>query len=180
MNRAQSERFRDTHLMYKYNLIHLLPSMEVPELSGLYLKSFYNGTKRYCLQLPQYIIESNSKFCGTCGAVRVPNFNTQMAVVEEISEHSAETIRALQYTCLHCNTEARLAPRKVEPEPNKAKETVPGSHEHLNNKVGKKSSAKERAKKRKKSTLSNMLSQRNEEKKKNSFSLSLESLMQND
>ncbi|AQZ17601.1 SNM1 (YDR478W) [Zygosaccharomyces parabailii] len=178
MNRAQSERFRDTHLMYKYNLIHLLPSMEVPELSGLYLKSFYNGTKRYCLQLPQYIIEPNSKFCGTCGTVRVPTFNTQMAVVEEISENSAETFRALQYTCLHCNTEARLAPRKVEP--NKSREIVTRSHEPLNNKVGKKSSAKERAKKRKKSTLSNMLSQKNEEKKKNSFSLSLESLMQND
>ncbi|AQZ15975.1 SNM1 (YDR478W) [Zygosaccharomyces parabailii] len=178
MNKAQSERFRDTHLMYKYNLIHLLPSMEVPELSGLYLKSFYNGTKRYCLQLPQYITEPNSKFCGACGAVRVPSFNTQMAVVEEISENSAEISRALQYTCLHCNTEASLAPRKVEP--NKAKETVAGLHESLNNKVGKKSSAKERAKKRKKSTLSNMLSQKNEEKKKNSFSLSLESFMQND
>lgn len=178
MNRSQSEKFRDVHLRHEYNLIHMLPSTEMPALSGFYLKSFYNGAKRYRLQLPEFITEPDSKFCGTCGAVRVPSFNTEIAMVET-GDDEGERIRALQYTCLHCSAQAKLAPRKIVPE---REEKLPSDSPQVQrrDKIRKKSSAKERAKKRKKSTLSNMLSQKNEEKKSSAFSLSLESLMQND
>lgn len=182
MNRVQSEKFRDVHLNHKYNLIHMLPSTEVPALSGFYLKSFYNGTKRYRLRLPESIVEPDNKFCGNCGAVRIPLFNTDMSITESNIENSGESIRALQYTCLHCKTQAQLAPTRIQKEiPERDEQRVKfKKEEQKKDKVNKKTSARERAKKRKRSTLSNMLSQKNEEKKNKSFSLSLDSIIQND
>lgn len=180
MNRSQAERFRDIHLNHKYNLVHMLPSTEVPALSGFYLKSFYNGTKRYRLKLPESITEADNKFCGNCGAVRIPLFNTKMSIAESDSGNASGSTKTLQYTCLHCEHQAQLAPIKVQKQsiesPGQNLETK--KDEQRQEKVNKKSSsARERAKKRKKNTLSNMLSQKNEEKKNKSFSLSLESMM---
>lgn len=183
MNKSQAEKFRDVHLNHKYNLIHMLPSTEVPALSGFYLKSFYNGTKRYRLRLPESIVEPDSKFCGNCGAVRIPLFNTDMSITESNNEATSESTRTLQYTCLHCKNQAQVAPVRVQKQtPVNVKQSVGAKEEEQKqDKVNKKtSSARERAKKRKKSTLSDMLSQKNEEKKSKSFSLSLESMIQND
>lgn len=184
MNRVQSERFRDIHLDHEYNLIHMLPSTEIPALSGFYLKSFYNGSKRYRLRLPESIIEPDGKFCGNCGALRIPLFNTDMSMMESDDADSGKSIKTLQYTCLHCKNQAQLAPTRVpkqeEVSADRNLNSGPQAQQQKQDKVNKKaSSAKERAKKRKKSTLSNMLTQKNEEKKSKSFSLSLENMMQN-
>lgn len=191
MNREQSEKFRDKHLIQKYNLIHLLPTLDVPELSGLYLKSFLNATKRYQLQLPPVISDSSSKFCGSCGTVRIPLRNTKMSIAENSNETKVECTRTLQYKCLSCKyTESfplkQSAHQRIEPG-SQAKDRFVATWpqrkqpEKERNMVEKKSSAKERAKKRKLNSLSNLLSRKKDEKKKQaSPSLSLESFMQQD
>lgn len=188
MNREQTEKFRDKQLIQKYNLIHLLPTLNVPELSGLYLKSFLNATKRYQLQLPPLINDSSSKFCGSCGAVRIPRFNVEMSTVEHNKTTADEPPRVLQYKCLNCSYTETFPLESQSRNQIKLQTKDQGfvatwpqekQQEKVTNKVEKKTSAKDRAKKRKLNSLSNLLSKKNEEKKKqNSPSLSLESFMQ--
>lgn len=188
MNREQSDKFRDMHLGQKYNLIHMLPSIQVPELSGLYLKSFHNGAKRYQLQLPAFIDEPDAKFCGSCGCVRIPNYNVKMYTKEYSNVKTGEISRNLEYRCLHCNHVAKFSINNafetnsvdVNPEKTKFTATWPKTvrQEGANSKVEKRNSAKDRAKKRKMNSLSSLLSKKNNEKNsKNSPSMSLESFM---
>lgn len=190
MNREQAEKFRDKHLVQKYNLIHLLPTLDAPELSGLYLKSFLNATKRYRIQLPPVIGDASSKFCGSCGAVRIPRYNVEMSAIEDSEASMARGPRVLQYKCLNCQYVEKFplepssqAQVKVQPRESEFVATWPKAKdsEKTTKKVEKKTSAKERAKKRKLNSLSNLLQKKNEEKRKqNSPSLSLESFMQQD
>lgn len=135
LNKQQAEKYRDIQLKYKYNLLHLLPSMETPELSGVYLRSFYNSVKRYQVTLPSSINDPDTKFCGRCGAVRVPGFNLVIEQREQneairdgnggtssISDSNSNNNNGnfvdsdagkgtpqrdvLVYTCLHCNHKA--------------------------------------------------------------------------
>lgn len=180
MNRTEAEKFRDKQISQKYNLIHLLPTLNAPELSGLYLKSFLNATKRYQLQLPSLIEESDSKFCGSCGCVRIPKFNTEISIIED------SQARTLRYACLQCkhvaNFPLELPSKDADLGQNSASEKFTATWPRKNpaaDKVGKNSNSKARAKKRKMNSLSNLLSKKNEEKeKRTSSSLSLESFMQ--
>ncbi|QLL30821.1 hypothetical protein HG536_0A06360 [Torulaspora globosa] len=183
MNRVEAQKFRDKQISQKYNLIHLLPTLNVPELSGLYLKSFLTATKRYQLQLPSLIGESEAKFCGSCGCVRIPQRNSRLSVIEEVEANVPS--RKLQYTCLHCKHAAtfplvELSKESVpdqEPTSEKFTATWP-RREKVAGKV-EKNSSKIRAKKRKMNSLSSLLSKKNEEReKRSSSSLSLESFMQ--
>ena len=133
LNKQQAEKYRDIQLKYKYNLLHLLPSMETPALSGVYLRSFYNSVKRYQVTLPSSINEPDAKFCGKCGAVRVAGFNLVVeqqeqnevikdgnrgnSSIKDSNNNSGSPVDgdsskgALQgdvlvYTCLHCNHKA--------------------------------------------------------------------------
>ncbi|CCD26267.1 Snm1p NDAI_0H00930 [Naumovozyma dairenensis CBS 421] len=201
MNRDQAEKFKDRHIRQKYDLLHLLPSMLPtgnPALSGLYLKSFYNGVKRYKLQLPSSITNSNEKFCGSCGTVRIINRNLEMEMVvrEKMQENddSSSQIKVLKYKCLNCNFENEFTVGNVShrnkeianpkiPRDNKDRSTVKLEAKNTNSTNGgiqKKNTAKDRAKKRKMNSLSNLLSKKNQEKSKQkstSLSLSLESFM---
>lgn len=183
MNRVEAERFRDKQISQKYNLIHLLPTLNVPELSGLYLKSFYNATKRYQLQLPPLIREPEAKFCGSCGCVRIPQRNSRLSVIEEVEADTPS--RKLQYTCLHCKHVAIFPlvelPKETDPDQNPTNEKFTATWPRREKTAGKvdKSSSKMRAKKRKMNSLSSLLSKKNEEReKRSSSSLSLESFMQ--
>lgn len=183
MNRGESEKFRDRQICHKYNLIHLLPTLNKPELSGLYLKSFLNATKRYQIKLPSLIEEPDSKFCGSCGCVRIPHYNTQLSTVE--AQEGEISTRKLRYRCLHCQHEAQFQlevstiNKVVEQKPLDEKFTATWPRQDkATDKVEKKNSSKSRAKKRKMNSLSNLLSKKNEEKeKRNLSSLSLESFM---
>lgn len=189
MNREQSDRFRDRHLGQKYNLLHMLPSIQVPELSGLYLKSFHNGAKRYKVQLPAFIEDSDSKFCGSCGCIRIPNYNVKMYTIEYTDVETGGISRNLEYRCVHCNHVAKFSMNNafetvnsgsVPPAKTTFTATWPKTvrQEAVNSKVEKRNSAKDRAKKRKMNSLSSLLSKKNNEKKnKNSPSMSLESFM---
>ncbi|EDO16018.1 hypothetical protein Kpol_495p16 [Vanderwaltozyma polyspora DSM 70294] len=58
MNRDQFEKFRDRQIRKKYDLVHMVPHLGIPELSGVYLKNFYNSCKRYEVVLPTNITAS--------------------------------------------------------------------------------------------------------------------------
>lgn len=176
----------------KYNLIHLLPSLEAPALSALYLKSFLNATKKYELCLPSSIVDSDAKFCGKCGCVRISNFNTKMWIDEDTADKTGSNQRTLIYLCLNCGRKAKF-PLICEPQEDEVNQQEnsnnagfvanwPKSVEKKDvNKVLKKNTAKERAKKRKSSTLSSMLAEKSEsQKKKTLSSLNLESFMEHD
>ncbi|CCE62206.1 hypothetical protein TPHA_0C00490 [Tetrapisispora phaffii CBS 4417] len=92
MNREAKENYRDIQLRKKYNSIHKLAELGLSELSGLYLTSFYNSSKRYNVILPQQIVSDGSKFCGKCGCLRVPNHNVLISS-EELN---------IRFTCLKC------------------------------------------------------------------------------
>lgn len=189
MNREQAEKFRDKQIVHKYNLIHMVPMIRTPELSGLYLKSFYNASKRYQLRLPPSIEDTDTKFCASCGCVRIPSYNVEMSTAERGDSMPGESARELQYKCLHCNHVAKFPLGRLQENENitqkecsnpKFTATWPKKvrSEQDTTKVEKKNTAKERAKKRKMSSLSSLLSRKEEErKKKSSPSLSLDSFM---
>ncbi|QLQ78384.1 hypothetical protein HG537_0A06310 [Torulaspora globosa] len=181
MNRLEADKFRDKQISQKYNLLHLLPTLNVPELSGLYLKSFFNATKRYQLQLPGLIAESEAKFCGSCGLVRIPQRNLRLSIIEEVEAKVPS--RKLQYTCLHCKHVATFPlelSKEIEPDQDPTNEKFTATwprREKVAGQVDKKSS-KLRAKRRKMNSLSNLLTKKHEERNRSSSSLSLESFMQ--
>ncbi|CCH61388.1 hypothetical protein TBLA_0E03340 [Henningerozyma blattae CBS 6284] len=184
MNRGEQE-FRDRHLNQKYDLIHFLPSLGIPQLSGFYFKNFLNASKRYHLQLSEIITTKDSKFCGSCGCVRIPNVNFDM-LVENIEGDNGQQ-RILKYTCRNCKhcSKFELETPNIgkKREDNKKEEdfiaTWPSKKSA--NKVEKKTtSARDRSKKRKMNSLLNRLKEKNDQKLKSSSSvLSLESFMKN-
>lgn len=183
MNRDQRNRFRDRHLQYQYELMHILPSVSTnpDHLSGLYLKKFYNSSKRYQLTLPVPLIEKNSgKFCPKCGVVRIPGINLTME--KRISTTGNEAI--LKYSCKLCqeNSSTSLG-EEIVVKNHLSKSNTPtplrkNSDGQKDVKISKGNSAKSRAKKRKMNSLSNLLSKKNKETKNNKGGiLSLESFM---
>ncbi|CCK69713.1 Snm1p KNAG_0C06170 [Huiozyma naganishii CBS 8797] len=185
MNREQRERFRDTHLRFQYDLLHYLPrSSSTAPLAGLYLKKFYNATKRYQLQLPAQIVQADAKFCGQCGIVRVAHHNL---LVSKQQGSSGQPSNRLLYTCRQCGREASF--NLGEDPPLESPKTAESDSTKVSAQAGKVqksagSSAKERAKKRKQNSLSNLLSRKNAEQKNrtsgsgSSNILSLEDFMQ--
>lgn len=192
MNREQKTRFRDRHLRYQYDLLHCLHSVtQRPDsLSGLYLKKFYNATKRYQLTLPTQLTDPMGMFCTQCGVVRVAGVNMEM----ERHVGAKGKGSSLTYKCLYCSksNDSMLGPELAAPQPiatatsgknsrsntpiSTGKVSKPGNN---NSSINNSAKAKARAKKRKNNSLSNLLSQKNKEnKKKNSGILSLESFMQ--
>ena len=186
MNGEQKTRFRDRHVRYQYDLLHCLPSVtSKPDvMSGLYLKKFYNATKRYQLTLPTPLTDPMGKFCTRCGVVRVAGLN--MAVKKHTNE--AEDDVSLEYKCLYCSKTNKTLlnpqlPSPMVPSSNKKSRSntpIPsGKVSKPDNKINNSSKAKARAKKRKNNSLSNLLSQKNKEvKNKSSGIFSLESFMQ--
>lgn len=176
MNRDQQEKFRDRHLRQKYNLLHIVPTLNTPALSGLYLKSFYNGVKRYNLTLPSEITDPDRKFCGNCGSVHIPSVNTEIKVVKE-TVPEGEPVEKIQYKCLRCNHEAKFELNKIK---SKEKRSIESSKIVKGSKTTDKairSTPKGRAKKRKQSSLNNLLtSKKKEQNSRNSSSTSLSSL----
>lgn len=187
LNREQSEKFRDRHLREKYELLHMLPNVGAPALSGLYLKSFFNGSKRYQLTLPSSIIEDNNKFCGNCGVIRISTFNLSMKIDQTKDKEDNSIIkRKLIYHCHACNSknEFNLGQQRIKEQTPNKEEVGRASSAPPAPKIEKsKKSAKQRAKARKMNSLSNMLLKKNEEKKNKSTtslsSLSLENFMKN-
>ncbi|GMM54969.1 Snm1 protein [Maudiozyma humilis] len=176
MNRIQREKFRDRHLRQKYDLLHMMPTLKTPALSGMYLTNYYNGVKRYDLTLPKEITEANAKFCGKCGSVHVPLLNTQIS----ITDSSAANQETITFKCLNCEHEANFSSHKikqrapqVQVENKEVAETTP-------KKKITKSTAKDRQKKRKQNSLSNLLSTKKKERKSSPSplaSLTLENFM---
>ncbi|SCU81820.1 LANO_0B04280g1_1 [Lachancea nothofagi CBS 11611] len=188
LNRQQREKFTASHISHKYNLVHLLPSIGQSQLSGLYLKSFYNGVKRNRLQLPEQVTDG-TKFCENCGLVHIAGVNLDMKIVDNPYGNDLKT-KTLEYKCSKCG-EVKHFPveRREFEEPQKAPEsfvaTWPGpqnskkENAHSDSSKVKKSSGKERAKKRKMNSLANMLSKKKEqEANKKSMSLSLDDFLQ--
>ncbi|SCU93058.1 LADA_0G01112g1_1 [Lachancea dasiensis] len=191
LNRQQRERFTATHIAYKYNLLHYLPGIEQSQLSGLYLKSFYNGTKRNRLHLPEHLT-NGTKFCEKCGVVHIAGLNLNMAIVDVMaSDDESVHNQVLEYKCLLCGKvkqfdignskriESQQGPREgfVAKWPSGQK-TSHDAAEVNGSQVKKLASGKERAKKRKMNTLANMLSRKkDEEANKKSASLNLEDFL---
>ena len=178
MNRDQNEKYRERQLRKKYDMVHMLPGLGLPELSGIYLKNFYNSSKRYKVVLPPSIVEADAKFCGSCGCIRIPNYNVHMEITKE---------GELQFQCKHCSrvTHFQYSIHKKESkdidiipkEKFVAKWPNKGENENKITKNGG-NNARDRQKKRKSNSLSAMLNKKNDEKKKqSSTSLSLESFM---
>lgn len=188
LNKQQREKFLTSHMNYKYNLLHILPSISQPQLSGVYFKSFCNASKRNQVTLPEQIIADSVKFCGSCGIVFISGVNMRMRLVEECDDNG-KILRTLQYTCINCSHVKNLFfDQKDTSCSEKSKEHFvatwpvpkPNSSDTENNGKVKKNAAKERAKKRKMNTLTNILSKKREtEQKKNKLSLSLEDLLKN-
>lgn len=174
MNRDQKTRFRDRQIRQKYDLLHMLPSIGVKELSGLYLKNFYNCTKRYQMKLPPYIKEPDQKFCGECGYIQVPTHSVRI----ETTNNDSDTSEKIEFTCLICQHKyheiLETKSRKGIPKP------MAGLEKETNQVNKKTNSAKKRAKLRKQNSLTSMLSRKEQEKKnvsRTSSVLSLESFM---
>lgn len=188
MSKRDRDKFMDRTMAHKYNMIHHVQRLGAPQLSGLYLKNFYNSAKRYRLPLPEPIGEDNVNFCGTCGCTRIIGYNLTMDLLREKQEDGA-IVRKLQYICKHCDSEHIFELDRTEPiNKSQSKESspkVPIEWPHRDTtskeegKIKKNTTAKERAKKRKQSTLSNLLAikKEKEEAKKNKVSLSLMDFM---
>ncbi|QEU58543.1 Snm1 [Kluyveromyces lactis] len=186
--RRDREKFMDRTMAHKYNMVHHVQRLGEPQLSGLYLKNFYNTAKRYRLPLPESIRADNVKFCGNCGCVRIAGYNLTMNLLRETDENGVVT-RNLRYQCGHCQSEYNFEVDKTEPKKDpSSKEASPkvdiqwprqSSPEVNDDKIKKNTTAKERAKKRKQSTLSNLLASKKEkeESKKKNVSLSLMDFM---
>lgn len=197
MNKDQKIKFRDRHLQYQYDLLHQLPSIikTTNNLSGLYLKRFYNSTKKYQLNLPSPLTDSMGKFCPKCGVVRVPCINTSMKIQPNQNNppksSSSSSTSSLIYYCLLCSNETacevidtqlpsldNIHPSAKNNNTNNNKTTTVIQNIKKVNKSENK--AKIRAKKRKMNTLANLLSQKdreNKNKQKSNGLLSLESFM---
>ncbi|KAL3230640.1 Ribonuclease MRP protein subunit SNM1 [Nakaseomyces bracarensis] len=174
MNRDQKIKFRDRQIKQKYELVHMLPSLGVKELSGLYLKNFFNCTKRYHYKLSDYVKEPDQKFCGECGYIQVPTHSVKIETIQV--EQDRQTV--IKFTCLMCkhtyNETIEVKTKKSTPKPT----LDPEAKSHQINKNT--NSAKKRAKLRKQNSLTSMLSRKDQEKKnvkKSSSMLSLESFM---
>lgn len=174
MNRDQKIKFKERQIRQKYDLLHILPSIGVKELSGLYLKNFYNTTKRYQLRLPTYLKEPDQKFCGECGYVQVPTHSVKI----ETTNINDDTDTKMNYTCIMCQhkydeiLETKTKRGFSRPLKNSDKEKA-----QVNKKVN---SAKKRAKLRKQNSLTSMLSRKEQEKRnvnKTTSILSLESFL---
>lgn len=187
MNKDQKIKFRDRHLRYQYELLHFIPSItsHPDTLSGLYLRKFYNSTKRYQLNLPPTLVDKCGKFCPQCGVVRVLGVNSST----HLSKDSDKDDTLLIYKCQLCKNETR-SPSLGQPLPAPALSpssslSAANSSASLSPGIGKVeksgNKAKARAKKRKMNNLSNLLSQKDKERKdsnKHKGLLSLESFMQ--
>ncbi|SMN22263.1 similar to Saccharomyces cerevisiae YDR478W SNM1 Subunit of RNase MRP, which cleaves pre-rRNA and has a role in cell cycle-regulated degradation of daughter cell-specific mRNAs [Maudiozyma saulgeensis] len=176
MNRTQRERFRDRHLRQKYDLLHSLPTLQTPALAGLYLKSFYNATKRYDITLPSEITDADTKFCGNCGLVHIPMVNTDI----EATSHDGQ--ESLSFKCRHCNHKASFRSNSIESKLSSVAPTsLSGSPSSAPQNKITKSTAKGRAKKRKQNSLNNLLANKKKEQNNGSSaslsSLTLESFM---
>ena len=182
MNRNQREQFRDRNMRHKYNLLHITSTLDTPALSGLYLKNFYNATKRYDLTLPSEIVNADQKFCGNCGVVHVPLYNT------DISSTVEDTKETFKMVCKKCQHEATFENKTIEsvkivpsisnsPTPTPTSTPTPSL---TPNKINK-NKAKDRAKKRKNNSLNSLLANKKKEQKNDSSSslssLTLESFM---
>lgn len=179
LNRQQREKFVVSHMCHKYNLLHVLPGIEQTQLSGLYLKSFYNGARRNRLQLPDHL-SKGTKFCDHCGVVYLAGVTLDMKV-EESDKKSDEITKKLNFRCLSCS-HSKVFPLETKPaeETSSANETFvakwPAKPKDLD---VKRSKPKERAKKRKLNSLSSMLTKKREdEAKKKKLSLSLNDFLQ--
>ncbi|KAK5778458.1 hypothetical protein RI543_004123 [Arxiozyma heterogenica] len=196
MNKDQKIKFRNRHLQYQYDLLHQLPSIikTTNSLSGLYLKKFYNSTKKYQLNLPSSLTDSMGKFCPRCGVVRVPSINTSMKIKpnQNNNPHSFSSSSSFIYCCLLCTNETAYDVIDTQLPSLRSTQTLTNNNNNNNDnksmadiqnnkKVNKsENKAKIRAKKRKMNTLSNLLSQRekeNKNKQKSNGLLSLESFM---
>lgn len=193
MNKDQKIKFRNRHLQYQYDLLHQLPSIikTTNSLSGLYLKKFYNSTKKYQLNLPSSLTDSMGKFCPRCGVVRVPSINTSMKIKpnQNNNPHFFSSSSSFIYCCLLCTNETAYDVTDTQLPSLRSTQTLTNNNNNnksivdiQNNKKINKSEnkAKIRAKKRKMNTLSNLLSQRereNKNKQKSNGLLSLESFM---
>ncbi|SCU80930.1 LAMI_0B04192g1_1 [Lachancea mirantina] len=193
LNRQQREKFVTSHMNQKYNLVHMASLTGPPQLSGLYLKSFYNAAKRNRLQLPEHITGDGTKFCGKCGCVRIGGVNVRQRLEDVSDELSNGGNQVLSYECLDCGDLKSFPIKRTGVRENTGKPVagpftesmrskMPGIKEAQKsgseNGIGKRSSAKERAKKRKLSTLSNLLSKKNGEKQpKKSSLLNLEDFL---
>ncbi|CAR23143.1 Snm1p [Lachancea thermotolerans CBS 6340] len=178
LNRQQREKFMASHICHKYNLLHVLPGIGQSQLSGLYLKSFYNGVKRNQLQLPEPLV-NGSKFCDSCGVVYIAGVNLDMKVQE--AENDGVGAKSLVYTCRNCGKHKhfQISVKIREPTPKPAEAFVAKWPAKKDESKVKKLTGKERAKKRKLDSLSSMLSRkREEEESKKKLSLSLDDFLQ--
>ncbi|AET40324.1 Snm1p Ecym_5586 [Eremothecium cymbalariae DBVPG len=182
MNKLDKERFRDIHIRHKYNILHKVLNVGTPQLSGLYLKSFYNAVKRNRLVLPNSIIEGDRKFCGSCGVIYVSGYTLASKVQNIESADSIE--RILVYDCLQCGHKKEF-PLSIEVKTSKEVEMVEFSNfrskETTSNlvSVNKKSTGRHRAKKRKKNSLINVLAVKKQQTdSKNKITLSLSDFLQ--
>ncbi|AMD22529.1 HHL241Wp [Eremothecium sinecaudum] len=181
MNKNQKDKFKERHISHKYNTLHTIPRVGIPQISGLYLKSFYNALKRNRIALPTSILENDRKFCSSCGCIQICGYNLEAKVVE--SKTAGSITRNLAYKCLNCNKvklfelSSQEDTTSVEKSPFIAKWPKTPSENKTKGAVTKKT-AKDRAKMRK-NTLSNMLaSKKQETASKNKVTLSLSDFLQ--
>ncbi|KAG0665775.1 hypothetical protein C6P45_000415 [Maudiozyma exigua] len=186
MNRIQREKFRDRNMRQKYDLLHIKSTLNTPALSGLYLKNFYNAAKRYDLTLPSEIVDSDLKFCGNCGVVHVPLYNTDISsTIEGTKEMFKMVCKKCQYEAIFENPriESAKVVRSKSNSPTLTATLTPKSTvtpSLTSNKINK-NKAKDRAKKRKNNSLNNLLANKKKEQNNGSSSslssLTLESFM---
>lgn len=173
MNRDQKIQFRDKQIRHKYALLHAMPTIDVPELSGMYLKNFYNSVKRYQLNLPDHIVQPDKKFCGECGYIQIPDHSVDINI---ISGERPEISSIAKFKCKKCghhyDETVLCRKQKVADSANISKD-IGQVKKKTNN-------AKLRAKMRKQNSLTSLLSKKDKEKKdvtKSASMLSLDSFM---
>ncbi|EWG96741.1 Snm1p [Saccharomyces cerevisiae R103] len=196
MNKDQAEKYQERSLRQKYNLLHVLPTLNSRALSGLYYKNFHNSVKRYQIVLPEQL--KSGKFCSHCGCVYVPNFNASLQLTTNTEQGDSDELggesmegpkKCIQVNCLNCEKSKLFEWKSELVVPTFGQDVSPMINSTSSGKVSyavkkpqksKTSTGKERSKKRKLNSLTNLLSKRNQEKKmekKKSSSLSLESFM---
>lgn len=196
MNKDQAEKYQERSLRQKYNLLHVLPTLNSRALSGLYYKNFHNSVKRYQIMLPEQL--KSGKFCSHCGCVYVTNFNASLQLTTNTEQGDSDELggesmegpkKCIQVNCLNCEKSKLFEWKSELVVPTFGQDVSPMINSTSSGKVSyavkkpqksKTSTGKERSKKRKLNSLTNLLSKRNQEKKmekKKSSSLSLESFM---
>ncbi|QHS72656.1 Snm1p [Saccharomyces paradoxus] len=197
MNKEQAGKYQERSLRQKYNLLHVLPTLNSRALSGLYYKNFHNSVKRYQITLPEQL--RSGKFCSHCGCVYVPHFNAKLQVTtnaeqdddsEKLDDEGMKEPKiCIKLNCLNCEKstlfewKSELVDPAFEQDANSMINSTSSrktSYAVKKPQKGKISGGKDRSKKRKLNSLTNLLSKKNQEKKlekKKSSSMSLESFM---